>query len=151
MHLIFCAHLIINLGMLNLDIIKSTPLLECLHCLFVCNLFFKQFHSFIFKLCIMILRFLLQYTTYRTHGGSTKHEKTEVARLDHEGMEPNHSDIWSGERIQVPPLPPSHLMGCSLIDIDYYIEVRTYSYYNQATTKLAFHPYKTYKNKLSIM
>ena len=73
----------------------------------------------------IILLFLLQYTTYRTHGGSTKHEKTEVARLDHEGMEPNHSDIWSGERIQVPPLPPSHLMGCSLIDIDYYIEVRT--------------------------
>ena len=35
---IFCAHLIIFLGVLNLDIITSTPPLECLHCLFVCNL-----------------------------------------------------------------------------------------------------------------
>ena len=38
----FCAHLILFLGMLNLDVIKSTPPLECLHCLFVCNLLFKQ-------------------------------------------------------------------------------------------------------------
>ena len=38
MHPIICAHLIIFLGMLNLDVIKSTPPLECLHCLFVCNL-----------------------------------------------------------------------------------------------------------------
>ena len=42
MHPIFCAHLIIFLGMLNLDVIKSTPPLECLHCLFVCNLLYKQ-------------------------------------------------------------------------------------------------------------
>ena len=41
-HPIFCAHLIIFLGVLNLDIITSTPPLECLHCLFVCNLQFKQ-------------------------------------------------------------------------------------------------------------
>ena len=40
MHPIFCAHLIIFLGLLNLDIITSTPPLECLHCLFVCNLQF---------------------------------------------------------------------------------------------------------------
>ena len=38
---IFCAHLIIFLGLLNLDIITSTSPLECLHCLFVCNLQFK--------------------------------------------------------------------------------------------------------------
>ena len=38
---IFCAHLIIFLGLLNLDIITSTQLLERLHCLFVCNLQFK--------------------------------------------------------------------------------------------------------------
>ena len=40
-HPIFRAHLIIFLGLLNLDIITSTPPLECLHCLFVCNLQFK--------------------------------------------------------------------------------------------------------------
>ena len=42
MYPIFCAHLIIFWGVLNLDIITSTPPLECLHCLFVCNLSFKQ-------------------------------------------------------------------------------------------------------------
>ena len=40
MHPIFCAHLIIFLGLLNLDI--ATPPLECLHCLFVCNLQFNH-------------------------------------------------------------------------------------------------------------
>ena len=40
--LYICPHLIIFLGMLNLDVTKSTPPLECLHCLFVCNLLFKQ-------------------------------------------------------------------------------------------------------------
>ena len=42
MHTIFCAHLIIFLKLLNLNIITSTPLLERFHCLFVCNLYFKQ-------------------------------------------------------------------------------------------------------------
>ena len=42
MHLLFCAHLIILWGLLNLDIIKSTPPMECLHCSFVCNLYLKQ-------------------------------------------------------------------------------------------------------------
>ena len=33
--------LILFLGLLNLDIVTSTPLLKCLHYLFVCNLQFK--------------------------------------------------------------------------------------------------------------
>ena len=39
---IFCACLIIFFGIMNLEVIKSKPPLECLHCLFVCNLFIKQ-------------------------------------------------------------------------------------------------------------
>ena len=42
MHPLFCAHLIIFWGLLNLDIIKSTPPMECLDCSFVCNLYLKQ-------------------------------------------------------------------------------------------------------------
>ena len=43
------------LELLNLDI-TSTPPLECLHCLFVCNLQFKPISFlYIFKLCIMIV------------------------------------------------------------------------------------------------
>ena len=52
-HPIFCSHLIIFLRELNLDIITSTSPLEYLHCLFVCNS--NRFHSFIFKLCIIIV------------------------------------------------------------------------------------------------
>ena len=32
MHHIFCAHLIIFLFVFNLNIMRSTPPLECLHC-----------------------------------------------------------------------------------------------------------------------
>ena len=60
MHPIICAHLIIFLGMLNLDVIKSTLPMECLHCLFVCNS--SRFNSFIFKLCIRIVHTLKMCT-----------------------------------------------------------------------------------------
>ena len=59
-HPIFCAHLIIFLRVFNLDIIMSTPPLEFLHYIFVCNA--KRFHSFIFKLCIMIVHTLKMCT-----------------------------------------------------------------------------------------
>lgn len=42
----------------------------------------------------------------------------------------NHQVVPAGEteiltdRIQVPPLPPSFLMGCSIIDINYNLEVK---------------------------
>ena len=54
MHLIFCAHLIIFLGVLNLDIIMSTPPMDRLHCVICSN----RFDSFIFKLCKMIVHAL---------------------------------------------------------------------------------------------
>ena len=63
MHPIFCTHLIIFLGLLNLDILTSTPPLECLHCLFVCNLKFKQISFFLFKPCIMIVHTLKMCTS----------------------------------------------------------------------------------------
>ena len=57
MHPIFCAHLIIFLGLLNLEIITSTLPLDCLRCLcVVCNS--NRSHSVIFKLCIMIINTL---------------------------------------------------------------------------------------------
>lgn len=60
---------------------------------------------------------------YRTHGGSTKTYYTEISRLQH-GRKPRRSrDIWRGVQIPVPSLPPSYLQGCSLIDIEYYVEL----------------------------
>ena len=58
MHPIFCAYLIIFLGLFNLDIITSTPPLDYL-CV-ICNS--NRFHSFIFKLCIMIVNMLKMCT-----------------------------------------------------------------------------------------
>ena len=57
-HLKFCAHLIICLGVLNVDIIRFTPPMKCLPCISIS----KRFDSFIFKLCIMIVNTLKMYT-----------------------------------------------------------------------------------------
>ena len=51
-------YLIIFLGLMNLDIITSTPPFECLHCLF------DRFHSFLSKLCMMIVHTLKMCTDY---------------------------------------------------------------------------------------
>ena len=36
---------------------------------------------------------------------------------------PGHDDEFDEERILIPPLPPSHLKGCNLIDVAYNVEV----------------------------
>lgn len=66
---------------------------------------------------------LVMLTTYRTHGGSKKRETREIACLQHGSISPGGSDVWSGERIQVPPLPPSYLPHCNIIEIEYYVEL----------------------------
>ena len=60
--LYFVHILIIVWGLLNLDIITSTPPLECLHCYLcvICNS--NRFHSFIIKVCIMIVHILVMCT-----------------------------------------------------------------------------------------
>ena len=60
---LYFAHiLIIVWGLLNLDIITSTPPLECLYCYLcvICNS--NRFHSFIIKVCIMIVHILVMCT-----------------------------------------------------------------------------------------
>ena len=56
MHPIFCAHLIIYLGVLNSDFGVLTFCIMCV----ICNL--NRFHSFIFELCIMIIHTLKMCT-----------------------------------------------------------------------------------------
>ena len=60
--LYFVHILIIVWGLLNLDIITSTPPLECLICYLcvICNS--NRFHSFIIKVCIMIVHILVMCT-----------------------------------------------------------------------------------------
>ncbi|KAK3583548.1 hypothetical protein CHS0354_026133 [Potamilus streckersoni] len=62
--------------------------------------------------------------TYRTHGGSKRREIKEIAKLEKGQIPEGGSEIWSGERILIPPLPPSFLRGCSIITIDYYLMLK---------------------------
>ncbi|KAJ8303884.1 hypothetical protein KUTeg_017467, partial [Tegillarca granosa] len=64
---------------------------------------------------------LVMYTTFRATTKS-RTSCTEVARLTHPTLEEGGSDIWSGERMAIPPVPPSFLVGCNIIDISYILE-----------------------------
>ena len=43
--------------------------------------------------------------------------------LRHGPIDPYGSDVWSGDRLEVPAVPPSFLVGCSIIDIRYILMV----------------------------
>ncbi|KAK3601187.1 hypothetical protein CHS0354_004388 [Potamilus streckersoni] len=47
---------------------------------------------------------------------------TEVARVQHGEIAPFGSDTWSSDRMAIPPLPPSYLAGCKIIDIVYILQ-----------------------------
>lgn len=53
---------------------------------------------------------------------STKTTSQEIIRMNHQVVPAGETEIWA-DRIQVPPLPPSFLMGCSIIDINYNLEL----------------------------
>ncbi|XP_056022792.1 arrestin domain-containing protein 3-like [Ostrea edulis] len=43
--------------------------------------------------------------------------------IQHQDLKPGDSDVWGGERFIVPPLPPSYLAGCNIIDIRYILKL----------------------------
>ncbi|KAL3865646.1 hypothetical protein ACJMK2_043012 [Sinanodonta woodiana] len=53
----------------------------------------------------------------------SRNEATEVARVQHREIAPFGSDTWSNERMVIPPLPPSYLAGCKIIDIAYILKL----------------------------
>ncbi|KAK6179157.1 hypothetical protein SNE40_011577 [Patella caerulea] len=55
--------------------------------------------------------------------GKMKVENRQLAKIKHDGFKKGESDIWSGEAIIIPPVPPSFLAGCHIIDIHYYLEL----------------------------
>lgn len=54
---------------------------------------------------------------------STNTTSQEISRMNHQIVPSGETEIWS-DQIQVPSLPPSFLVGCSIIDINYYLEVK---------------------------
>ncbi|XP_059165751.1 arrestin domain-containing protein 3-like [Physella acuta] len=53
----------------------------------------------------------------------SKTEYKEVARLTRPSIQPRQGDAWSGEELVIPPLPPSFLHGCKIIDISYKLQL----------------------------
>ncbi|BFZ02494.1 hypothetical protein BsWGS_05532 [Bradybaena similaris] len=47
----------------------------------------------------------------------------EVARVTRPAIEAHGHDNWSGEQLVIPPLPPSFLVGCRIIDIRYILQL----------------------------
>ncbi|XP_067666559.1 arrestin domain-containing protein 3-like [Haliotis asinina] len=64
---------------------------------------------------------LCMVVTYHT----TKRSRTNIKKIceiSHSEIPPGESDIWTGDLLKIPPAPPSHLNGCSIIDIDYFVK-----------------------------
>lgn len=66
---------------------------------------------------------MLQTSTYRAHG-DTKQTSNTVCLKSHGPTAPGADDIWSGESFALPPLPPTGMPYCNLIDTQYKLKVR---------------------------
>lgn len=65
---------------------------------------------------------LIMVTVY--HATTKSRTETQcVAMVSHGEIGPHGSDVWSGEALVVPAIPPSYLVGCSIIDIRYILQL----------------------------
>lgn len=51
----------------------------------------------------------------------------EITRVNHQDVHPGDSEAWAGETFSIPSVPPSDLIGCGIIDVDYFIEVDNFN------------------------
>ncbi|CAL1526418.1 unnamed protein product [Lymnaea stagnalis] len=68
---------------------------------------------------------LLMTTTFHTPIKS-RSVTQQVATLHHGTLTSGKSDSWDGDRLVLPPLPPSYIIGCSIMDIKYTLELRVF-------------------------
>lgn len=73
------------------------------------------------KMCSSKFR-LIMNTTYHASSKS-KTERCDVASVSHGEIPPGGEDSWRSERIVVPAVPPSFLLGCAIIDIRYVLQL----------------------------
>jgi hypothetical protein len=64
----------------------------------------------------------LQCTTFHATRKSRKVTRT-VGEVRKGEISPGGYETWNGETLRVPPLPPSHLVHCRIIDIQYAVVV----------------------------
>nr|XP_022329069.1 arrestin domain-containing protein 3-like [Crassostrea virginica] len=56
---------------------------------------------------------------------TTKSKSTHqrINSIQHQTLMPGDSDVWGGDRFIIPPLPPSYLSGCNIIDVRYLVKL----------------------------
>nr|XP_022329045.1 arrestin domain-containing protein 17-like [Crassostrea virginica]XP_022329046.1 arrestin domain-containing protein 17-like [Crassostrea virginica]XP_022329047.1 arrestin domain-containing protein 17-like [Crassostrea virginica] len=68
--------------------------------------------------CVRLCMLTLLHATSKT-----KTLTREICRQMHDTVLPGDSEVRSASLTQIPPLPPSFLVGCSIIDINYVLEL----------------------------
>ncbi|XP_046560887.1 LOW QUALITY PROTEIN: arrestin domain-containing protein 3-like [Haliotis rubra] len=58
------------------------------------------------------------------HSNRKKMTRSYASRLEisHGEILPGDSDVWNGDLLRVPPVPPSELQGCRIIEINYFVQ-----------------------------
>ncbi|KAK3585316.1 hypothetical protein CHS0354_040265 [Potamilus streckersoni] len=82
------------------------------------------------KVCCSSVELKMTTVFHATHKSLTKTKQ--ICKLKRGPIGRGDTDIWNGELFQVPPLPPSYLIGCDIIDVRYILEV-LYSVRNSFT------------------
>ncbi|XP_064616922.1 arrestin domain-containing protein 3-like [Liolophura sinensis] len=57
--------------------------------------------------------------------GKAKECKKIVNSIKHELTDIDETDTWGGDKLLIPPVPPSELLGCNIIDIKYYVLLKS--------------------------
>ncbi|XP_059176261.1 arrestin domain-containing protein 3-like isoform X2 [Physella acuta] len=68
---------------------------------------------------------LLMTTTFYAQNKS-RSVTEQVASLHHGALSPGKTDCWEEEQFVIPPLPPSFMIGCSIMDVKYTLELRVF-------------------------
>ena len=58
----------------------------------------------------------------------TRKLRKEIAKITHPGVDGGASVIWRDSILTIPPVPPSFLEGCKIIDIRYFLKVYLYAF-----------------------
>ena len=64
----------------------------------------------------------MQNVTYYSYRGRFS-ESTVLVTVHKGSVAPRGKQTWNRELLSIPTVPPSHLRGCKIIDIQYSIEV----------------------------
>ena len=67
--------------------------------------------------------FDLQTITYRSNSGAVRRDNSNEVEVTHPNIGGVQVDEWNNVYLLVPPLPPSRLDGCGIIEINYAFEV----------------------------